>query len=245
MRRASPAGRVCRRSVGAAAEGRLGGWGGAVPCRSAPRRGQPPGSPISLRGRFGASGKRHSKRPSSACRRSVRSVFQGLEPGFGEGGAPASSPGGGLRPASRVSAKPALTTLRPANLTAANDVAPICVESRGRLGERRPPVGTAGRSPANDASPPEQNHGQLLGRPMERWRNHVLPVGASDRHRAGARNPHQQRCAPPISPLRTAHRRSALNRGDGLGNADLRSARMAWLSQECWMSRLANRDDSR
>ena len=53
-------------------------------------------------------------------------------------------------------------------------------------------------------------------------RRHGAPV--SDRHRAGARNPHQQRCAPPISLLRTAHRRSALNRGDGSGNADLRSA---------------------
>ena len=59
-------------------------------------------------------------------------------------GAPASSPGGGLRPASRGSAKPAPTTLRPANLTAANGVSPICVESRGRLVERRPPVGTRG-----------------------------------------------------------------------------------------------------
>ena len=59
-------------------------------------------------------------------------------------GALASSPGGGLRPASRGSAKPAPTTLRPANLTAANGVSPICVESRGRLGERRPPVGTRG-----------------------------------------------------------------------------------------------------
>ena len=36
--------------------------------------------------------------------------------------------------------------------------------------------------------------------------------------------PHQQRCAPRISLLRTAYRRSALNRGDGSGNADLRSA---------------------
>ena len=87
-------------------------------------------------------------------------------------GAPASSPGGGLRPASRGSAKPAPTTLRPANLTAANGV-----------------------------SPPAQNHGDMERRP-------VLPVGASDRHRAGARNPHQQRCAPPISPLRTAYRHS-------------------------------------
>ncbi len=47
-------------------------------------------------------------------------------------------------------------------------------------------------------------------------RRPVLPVGASDRHRAGARNPPRRRCAPPISLLRTAHRRSALNRGDGL-----------------------------
>ena len=57
------------------------------------------------------------------------------------------------------------------------------------------------------STPPAQNRGD-----MERWP--VLPVGASDRHRAEARNPHQQRCAPPISPLRTAYRRSALNRGD-------------------------------
>ena len=67
----------------------------------------------------------------------------------------------GLRPASRGSAKPAPTTLRHANLTPANDVSPICVESRGRLGERRPPVGTAGRSPANDVSPTAQNHGDM------------------------------------------------------------------------------------
>ena len=68
------------------------------------------------------------------------------------------------------------------------------------------------------STPPAQNRGDMERRP-------VLPVGASDRHRAGARNPHQQRCAPPISLLRTAYRRSALNRGDGSGNADLRSAR--------------------
>ena len=36
------------------------------------------------------------------------------------------------------------------------------------------------------ASPTAQNHGD-----MERWP--VLPVGASDRHRAGARNPHRRR----------------------------------------------------
>ena len=47
------------------------------------------------------------------------------------------------------------------------------------------------------STPPAQNHGDMERRP-------VLPVGASDRHRAGARNPPQQRRAPPISPLRTA-----------------------------------------
>ena len=38
-------------------------------------------------------------------------------------------------------------------------------------------------------------------------RRHGAPV--SDRHRAGARNPHQQRCAPPISLLRTTYCRPA------------------------------------
>ena len=42
----------------------------------------------------------------------------------GDNGAPASSPGGGLRPASRGSAKPAPTTPPPANLTAANGASP-------------------------------------------------------------------------------------------------------------------------
>ena len=125
----------------------------------------------------------------------------------------------GLRPASRGSAKPAPTTLRPANLTAANGVSPICVESRGhgapvsdrhRAGARNPhqqrrplPISLLRTAYRRSA----QNRGD-----MERWP--VLPVGASDRHRAGARNPHQQRCALPISLLRTAYRRSAQNRGD-------------------------------
>ena len=65
----------------------------------------------------------------------------------------------GLRPASRGSAKPAPTTPRPANLTAANPRIANRAESRG----------------------------------------HGAPV--SDRHRAGARNPHRRRCAtPPASP---------------------------------------------
>ena len=50
------------------------------------------------------------------------------------------------------------------------------------------------------STPPAQNHG---GAPV------------SDRHRAGARNLHRRRCAPPISPLRTTYRRSAQNREDG------------------------------
>ena len=89
----------------------------------------------------------------------------------------------GLRPASRGSAKPAPTTLRHPNLTV----------------ERRSPTGIAREreTRTNDAAPP-QSHG---GAPV------------SDRHRAGARNPHQQRCATPISRwsagLRPASRGSA------------------------------------
>ena len=65
----------------------------------------------------------------------------------------------GLRPASRGSAKPAPTTPRHANLTAANPRIANRAESRG----------------------------------------HGAPV--SDRHRAGARNPHRRHRAPPISRL--------------------------------------------
>ena len=156
-----------------------------------------------------------------------------------------------FRPASRGSAKPAPTTLRHTNLTAANGVSPICVESRGRWSaglqtgiareremrtndpaprqshrcerriadlrmnrgdgqERRssdrhragarnphPQRRATNLTAANDVSPPRMNRGDGQER------------RSPDRHRAGARNPHPQRCAPPISRLRTAYRRSA------------------------------------
>ena len=77
----------------------------------------------------------------------------------------------GLRPASRVSAKPAPTTPPPTNLTATNPSIANRAESRG----------------------------------------HGAPV--SDRHRAGARNPHRSR-PPPTSRLRTHASPPAQNHGD-------------------------------
>ena len=116
----------------------------------------------------------------------------------------------GLRPASRGSAKPAPTTLRHANLTARSaglrpasrgsaKPAPTTLRHRQSHVERRSPTGIAREreTRTNNAAPP-QSHG---GAPV------------SDRHRAGARNPHQQRCATPISRwsagLRPASRGSA------------------------------------
>ena len=129
-------------------------------------------------------------------------------------GAPASSPGGGLRPASRGSAKPAPTTRG----------APVSDRHRAgarnphqRPVERRSPTGiareretrtndpwSAGLRPASrgSAKPAPTTRGAPVSdrhragarnphrRPVERWP--ALPVGASDRHRAGARNPHQR-----------------------------------------------------
>ena len=77
----------------------------------------------------------------------------------------------GLRPASRGSAKPALTTPPPANLTPTNPRIANRAESRG----------------------------------------HGAPV--SDRHRAGARNPHQRPRPPPISRLQTHASPTAQNHG--------------------------------
>ena len=91
----------------------------------------------------------------------------------------------GLRPASRGSAKPAPTTLRHANLT---------VERRSLTGIARE------RETRTNNAAPRQSHG---GAPV------------SDRHRAGARNPHQRRCATPNSrpgaPVSDRHRAGARN----------------------------------
>ena len=211
MRRASPAGRVCRRSVGAAAEGRPGVAGRGGSLSFSPPEGSPAGesdkpavvgsgrpesdipkgpllpaggSRVGISGfgtglrRRGSAGQfsrwgpptgiareRETRTNDAAPRQSHRCERRIATRAESRGhGALASSPGGGLRPASRGSAKPAPTTLRPANLTA-----------------------------ANGASPPAQNRGDMERR-------------VSDRHRAGARNLHRRRCAPPISPLRTTHR---------------------------------------
>ena len=105
-----------------------------------------------------------------------------------------------LRSASRGSAKPAPTTLPPANLTAANPRIANRTESRRhgapvsdrhRAGARNPPQHH--RPPPisrlqTHASPTAQNHGER-GAPV------------SDRHRAGARNPPQRPHPPPISRL--------------------------------------------
>ena len=140
-------------------------------------------------------------------------------------GALASSPGGGLRPASRGSAKPAPTTPPPANLTPANPR--IANRANHADMERRPvlPVGASDRHRAaarnphqqprpppisrlqTHASPTAQNHADMERRP-------VLPVGASDRHRAAARNPHQQPRPPPISRLQTHASPTAQNHAD-------------------------------
>ena len=112
-------------------------------------------------------------------------------------GAPASSPGGGLRPASLERRSP-------------TGIAGAPVSDRHRAGARNPPQQR--RPPPISLLRTAYRRSALNRGDMERWP--VLPVGASDRHRAGARNPPQQRRPPPISLLRTAYRRSALNRGD-------------------------------
>ena len=69
--------------------------------------------------------------------------------------------------------------------------------------ERRPPVGTAARRAAAAQAPtvgtvPISARTSQGRAAREAERRPVLPVGASDRHRAGARNPHRPRYAPPI-----------------------------------------------
>ena len=121
--------------------------------------------------------------------------------------------------------------------TRTNNAAPrrgAPVSDRHRAGARNPhqqrcapPISllrTAYRRSALNRGDMERRSPTGIARERETRTNNAAPrrgAPVSDRHRAGARNPHQQRCAPPISLLRTAYRRSALNRGDGSGNADL------------------------
>ena len=123
-----------------------------------------------------------------------------------EHGALASSPGGGLRPASRGSAKPAPTTPRPANLTAANPRIANREESRGHGALASSPGGglrPASRGSAKPAptTPPPANLTATNPR-IATTQNHgdgAQASSVSDRHRAAARNPHHQPRPPPIS----------------------------------------------
>ena len=102
-------------------------------------------------------------------------------------GALASSPGGGLRPASRVSAKPAPMTQRHANPRPKATRPPPPGEQK----ERRSPTGIAREretSPDDAASCQPEAEGRET--PIAR-RAEGAPV--SDRHRAGARNQPRRR----------------------------------------------------
>ena len=148
-----------------------------------------PGPPVSDRHRAGARNPHQQRRATPISRWSA-----GLRPASRGSAKPApttlhhanlTARSAGLRPASRGSAKPAPTTLRHPNLTV----------------ERRSPTGIAReRETRTDDAAPPQSHG---GAPV------------SDRHRAGARNPHRRRCTTPISrpgtPVSDRHRAGARN----------------------------------
>ena len=115
----------------------------------------------------------------------------------------------GLRPASRGSAKPAPTTPRPPISRLRTHASPTA-QNHGDMErmERRSPTGIAReRETRTTNAAPRQSHAhepthrqpRRITPSMERWP--VLPVGASDRHRAGARNPHRRRRASPLSAL--------------------------------------------
>ena len=124
-------------------------------------------------------------------------------------GAPASSPGGGLRPASRGSAKPAPTTLDPhRQYHPASDRhrAAARNQRQQRMERRLRPASPARNPPTTWRRPPT-----AIARQRETSTNNALDgAPVSDRHRAAARNQHQQRwpVLPPAG-LRPASRGSA------------------------------------
>ena len=121
----------------------------------------------------------------------------------------------GLRPASRGSAKPALTTLRHANLTVERrSRTGIARERETRTDNAAPPISrwSAGLRPASRGS--AKPAPTTLAPPISRWSAGLRPASrgsakpapttlappisrpgapVSDRHRAGARNPHRRR----------------------------------------------------
>ena len=122
-------------------------------------------------------------------------------------GALASSPGGGLRPASRGSAKPAPTTPPPANLTPTNPRIPT---AQNHVMERRSPTGIARQRETRTNDPAPRQSGRKFSHGLERrsptgiareretctddaaLRQSHGGAPVSDRHRAGARNLHRR-----------------------------------------------------
>ena len=137
----------------------------------------------------------------------------------------------GLRPASRGSAKPAPTTPPPTNLTPANPRIANRAESRGKITGWSAGLRPASRGSAKPAptTPPPANLTPTNPRIANRAESRGgAPV--SDRHRAGARNPHQRPRPPPISRLQTHASPTAQNHGTwsaGLRPASRGSAKPA------------------
>ena len=126
-----------------------------------------------------------------------------------------------LRSASRGSAKPAPTTLPPANLTACE---PTHRQPRRISGsvERRSPTGIARQRETRPNDPtPRQSHGMQTHASPTAQNLGERGAPASDRHRAAARNPHRRRNTAPISRPRTHGSPTAQNHGER-GAAGLR-----------------------
>ena len=191
------------------------------------------GAPVSDRHRAGARNLHRRPAPANLTAHANPTAWSaGLRPASRGSAKPApttlatpiSRRSAGLRPASRGSAKPAPTTLRPANLTA----------------ERRSPTGIAREreTRTDDAGPANLTAWSAGLRPASRGSAKPAPttlatpiprLGApvSDRHRAGARNPHRRRCATPISrlgaPVSDRHR--CAKRSENRLNPNPRTAR--------------------